>query len=436
MSLRANDLRNHWSPFTPNRTFNEAPRLVTKGEGMYYWNDKSEKLIDGSAGLFCVAAGHGRKEIADAVYNQLLHLDYAPSFGMGHPGSFELARRIANYTPGDLNHIFFSICGSTAIDSALKIIMAYFVAKNEPARTRFVSRERAYHGVNIGGTSLSGMVKNREVFGGVMPGIVHMRHTWLKENCFTKGQPEKGDYLADDLQRFVDMYGPNTIAACFVEPIAGSTGTLVPPKGYLQKLRSICDKYGILLVFDEVITGWGRTGKAFGADSFGVTPDLMTMAKAVTNGTQPMGVVAVSENIYDTVINAAPEGAIEFFHGYTYSAHPCAVAAAHATLDIYEKEKLFDRAASMSEYFLDSIFSLKRHSIVTDIRGYGMMTGVDVAMDKKPGVRGMAIQKKLFAEGMHVKFTGDCGIVAPPFIAEKKHIDEIVEKFSKVLKSF
>jgi beta-alanine--pyruvate transaminase len=332
--------------------------------------------------------------------------------------------------------VFFCNSGSESVDTAIKIALAYHRARGDGQRTRFVSRERAYHGVNIGGVSLAGMVKNRETFGAVMPGVLHMRHTWSPEARFTRGQPEKGAELADDLQRFVDLYGASTIAACFVEPIAGSTGVLVPPKGYLDRLRKICDTHGILLVFDEVICGFGRTGKAFGAQSFGVTPDMITMAKALTNGAQPMGAVAVSDKVYGTIVDSAPDHAVELFHGYTYSAHPAACAAGIAALTIYEKEGLFQRAAEMSPYFLDAIYSLKGIPAIADIRGYGMLAGVELAMDGKPGARGLDATKRLFAAGLHVKFTGDAGIVAPPFIAEKSHIDQIVDILRKVLQQY
>ena len=333
-----NSLENHWLPFTSNRDFKADPRLMVKAEGVYYWNHKGGRLIDGSAGLFCSAAGHGRKEIAEAVYKSMLQLDYTPPFQLAHPASFELARKVAALMPGDLDYVFFCNSGSESIDTAIKIALAYHRSRGEGQRQRFVSRERAYHGVNIGGVSLSGMVRNRETFGAVMPGVAHMRHTWLPENRYTMGQPETGAELAEDLQRFVDLYGASTIAACVVEPIAGSTGVLVPPKGYLERLRQICDKHGILLVFDEVICGFGRTGKAFAAQSFGVVPDMITMAKALTNGAQPMGAVAVSERIYSTIVDNAAPGGVELFHGYTYSAHPAACAAGIAALDIYERE--------------------------------------------------------------------------------------------------
>jgi len=429
----ANTLENQWMPFTANREFKADPRLLVRAEGIHYWNHHGEKLIDASSGLFCVAAGHGRREISEAVGKQLLELDYAPPFQLGHPASFEVARRVAALTPGDLNHIFFVNSGSEAVDTALKITMAYHRARGEGQRQRFVSRERGYHGVNIGGTSMSGIMKNRETFGAVMPGVVHMRHTWLEENRFTKGQPEHGAELAEDLQRFAELFGGHTIAACMVEPIAGSTGVLVPPKGYLQRLREICDHHGILLIFDEVICGFGRTGKPFAAQSFGVIPDMMTMAKAITNAAQPMGAVAVKEGIYEAVIDAAPEGAIELFHGYTYSGHPAACAAALATLNIYEKEGLFERVAGLSPYFLDAVFALQDMDIVTDIRGYGLLAGFDVAPGPIPGLRGQEIMKRLFAAGVYIKFTGDSGLIAPPFISEKRDIDEICAVIGEVL---
>ncbi|MBC8269799.1 MAG: aminotransferase class III-fold pyridoxal phosphate-dependent enzyme, partial [Rhodospirillaceae bacterium] len=373
----------------------------------------------------CGAAGHGRREIADAVARQLMEIDYSPHFQIGSPPSFELASRVAALTPDEINHVFFTNSGSESIDTALKIAMAYHSARGEGHRSKFVSRERAYHGVNIGGTSLSGLMKNREIFGSVMPGVAHMRHTWTPEARYGRGQPEHGAEMAEDLERFAQLLGGRNIAACFVEPIAGSTGCLVPPKGYLERLREICDAHGILLVFDEVITGFGRLGKPFAAQEFGVTPDIMTMAKALTNGVLPMGAVAVKDEIYDTVVDAAPDGAVEFFHGYTYSGNPASCAAGLATLDIYEKDGLFDKSAAMSEYFLDMIYDMQDLDKVTDIRGYGMLAGIDVSTGEAPGVAGTRAMKKIFASGLHVKFTGDCALVAPPFIAQKSDIDEI-----------
>ena len=436
MNISSEKLEHYWMPFTANRDFKGNPRIFVSGEGMYYKSHEGKRILDGSSGLFCVAAGHGRREIADAVGKQLMELDYCAPFQSAHPLAFELAQRVAALTPGDLDYVFFTNSGSEAVDTALKIALAYHRARGQGQRMRFISRERAYHGVNIGGTSLSGLVKNREAFGVGLTGVAHLRHTWLPENRFTKGQPESGAELAEDLQRMVGLYGADTIAACFVEPIAGSTGILVPPKGYLERLREICDAHGILLVFDEVICGFGRTGKAFAAQSFGVTPDMMTMAKALTNGAQPMGAVAVSKNIYDTICGPAPAEAIELFHGYTYSAHPAACAAGLAVLDIYEKEGLFERAADMSEYFLEAVFALSDLPVITDIRGYGLIAGFDVAPAGTPGVRGYEVQKRLFEAGMHIKMTGDAGILAPPLIAEKAHIDEMCAILRDVLKTY
>jgi beta-alanine--pyruvate transaminase len=388
-----NSLEEHWMPFSGNRAFKEDPRLLVKAKGVYYWNHKGEKLIDGSSGLFCCALGHGRKEIADAVAKQLIELDYASPFQMGHAGSFEVARRVVALTPDDLNHVFFVNSGSEAIDTALKISIAYHRARGDGQRRHFVSRERAYHGVNIGGTTLGGIIKNREAFGSVMPGVVHMRHTWLEENKFTQGQPKTGKELAEDLDRFASLLGGDSIAACFVEPIAGSTGCLVPPVGYLERLREICDAHGILLVFDEVICGFGRTGTPFAAETFGVTPDIITMAKGITNGAQPMGAVAVRDGIYETIMESAAPGAIELFHGYTYSGHPAACAASLAVLDIYEKEGVFANATAMAPYFQDAIFGMKDISGISDIRGYGMLAGIDLTPEGGAGARGMEIHK-------------------------------------------
>ena len=426
-------LDEYWMPFTPNRDFKSDPKMIVRGEGVWLWNERGDRIIDASSGLFCCALGHGRPEIAEAVGRQLAELDFAAPFLRGHPKQFELATKIAEFTPGDLNRVFYANSGSEAVESALKMALAYHQARGQGGRNVFVSRDRAYHGVNFGGVSLSGLANNRRKFGNGMPGFFHMRHTHVKENYFTRGEGAHGADLADDLQRIAAMVGPENIAACFVEPIAGSTGVLVPPKGYLKRLREICDQHGILLVFDEVITGWGRTGQPFAAQTFGVTPDIITMAKAVTNGAQPMGVVAISERIHDTVMAAAPEGAIEFFHGYTYSGHPAACAAGLATLDIYRRDGLFERARELAPYFLDGLFSLRDLPVVTDIRGYGMLGGIDVAVDATPGKRGHLLQKKLFDNGLHLKTTGDCAIVAPPLIAEKSHIDTIVDTLRRTI---
>ncbi len=427
-----NSLDKQWIPFTDNRGFKAEPRLVTEASGVYLTSHRDTKVIDGSSGLFCCPAGHCHPKIIEAVHEQMKINTYTSPFGMGHPKSFLLADKVAELTPKGMNHVFFVNSGSEAVDTALKIVMAYHSAKGEN-RNRFVSRERAYHGVNMGGVSLSGMVNNRRTFPVTMPNVVMMRHTWTGEELNIKGQPENGKELAEDLERFAQTYGGNTIAACFVEPVAGSTGTLVPPKGYLERLREICDAHGIILVFDEVITGFGRMGTNFASDKFGVKPDIMTMAKALTNGSMPMGGVCVRDEIYDTVVDSANPGAIEFFHGYTYSGHPAACAAGVASLEIYKEEDLFSRASEMSGYFSECIHSLSDHPLVKDIRSIGMMAGVEVHAQDAPGKRGTQLQKSMFWNGLHVKFTGDSGIVAPMFISERQHIDEIIEKFRDTL---
>ena len=431
----ANSLEQHWMPFTANRHFKAHPRLMNGAEGMYYRTDRGDQILDGSAGLFCVAAGHGRREIADAVHQVLLEMDFIPPFGYGHPKSFELSRRLAAMTPGDLNYVFFANSGSEAVDSALKIALAYHRARGEAQRTRLVGRERAYHGVNFGGIAVAGMVNNRKAFGLGLPGVLHLRHTLLPEHRFTRGQPETGAELADDLQRFVDLHGADSIAACIVEPIAGSTGVLVPPKGYLKRLREICDQHHILLIFDEVICGFGRTGKQFGADAFEVVPDMVTMAKALTNGVVPMGAVAVSEKIFDTIAGASPETSIELFHGYTYSGCPVAATAALVTRDIFDDEKLVEHSAKMSPKFLEALYSLQDLPVVTDIRGYGLLGGIDLAPLEAPGLRGLTVTQQLFDAGLVVKLTGDCVLVSPPLICEDKHIDELFTKLRGVLQT-
>jgi beta-alanine--pyruvate transaminase len=425
--------QNFWMPFSPNKEFKTDPRMFVRGEGMYLYKPNGDKVIDASAGLFCVAAGHCRPEIAKAVYEQLSTLDYTMPFTRAHPKAFELAEQIAEFTPGDLNRIFFCCSGSESVDSAMKIALAYHRVRGQGHRQLFVSRERAYHGVNMGGVALSGMVNNRRAFGVGLPGVYHMRHTALPENKFVRGQPEKGGDLAEDLARICNLVGGENIAAVFVEPAAGSFGVLPPPIGYLNRLREICDQHGILLVFDEVITGWGRMGAAFGAQKFGVTPDLLTMAKAVTNASQPLGAVAVRTDIYDTITNSGPEKGIEFFHGYTYSAHPASCAAGLAMMEIFRREQLIERAAAMSDYFLDGVFSLRDIPGVVDIRGVGMMAAIELSVGKAPGARGHEAQKALFDANLNLKATGDSLIMGPPFIAEKHHIDEIIDKVRGVL---
>ena len=424
-----NSLNEHWMPFTSNRDFKESPRLIVEAKGVYLKNHQGQTQIDASSGLFCNPLGHGREEIINAITNQLKKLDYAQPFQQGFGGSFELATRIAKHTPGNLNRIFYTICGSTAVETAIKIAIAYHKSRGEGNRFRFVGRERGYHGMNIGATSVGGMINNVKTFASVlMPGVVHMRHTHLPEHKFISGQPETGAELADDLERICTNFGGENIAACIVEPIAGSTGTLVPPKGYLQRLREICDKHGIILIFDEVITGWGRTGSPFASQEYGVTPDIITMAKATMNGISPLGAVACKEEIYDSIMDGAPKGTIELFHGYTYSGIPISVAAGLAVQDIFEKEDIFNRAKEMSPYFQEGLMSLKDLEAVDNIRGYGMMGGIDMKMYKKPGAAGFTCFKHCYEAGVNFKATGDCLIIAPMFICEKKHIDEIIEK--------
>ena len=424
-----NSLNEHWMPFTSNRDFKENPRLITEAKGLYLKNHHGKIMIDASSGLFCNPYGHGRREIIEAVTKQLETLDYTQPFQQGFGGSFELATRISKHTPGNLNRIFFSTGGSDAVETAIKISIAYHKSKGEGQRFRIVGRERAYHGMHIGGTSVGGMINNVKTYASLlMPGVVHMRHTDLPDHKFINGQPETGAEIANDLERYATNFGAENIAACIVEPIAGSTGTLVPPKGYLERLREICDKHGILLIFDEVITGWGRMGSAFASQEFGVTPDIMTMAKATTNGIVPMGAVACKEEIYDSIVDNAPKGAIELFHGYTYSAIPVAVAAGIAVQDIIEKDNIFNRIKELIPYFLEAIFSLKDLDVVENIRGYGLMAGVDIKMNQKPGKAGFACYKHCYDVGVNFKATGDCLIIAPMYISEKKHIDEIIDK--------
>ena len=404
---------------------------------MWLWKPDGSQVLDASSGLFCVAAGHCRPEIAQAVHDQLMTLDYTMPFTRAHPKAFELAQRVAQYTPEGLNRVFFTCSGSESVDSAMKMALAYHRIRGQGHRQLFVSRERAYHGVNMGGVALSGMVNNRRTFGVGLPGVHFMRHTALPENRFVRGQPETGGDLAEDLQRICTMVGGDNIAAVFVEPAAGSFGCLPPPKGYLDRIRAICDQHGILLVFDEVITGWGRMGAPFGAQKFGVTPDLMTMAKAITNGAQPLGAIAVKQSIYDAITEAGPAKGIEFFHGYTYSAHPASCAAGLAMMEIFASEDLIGRAAAMSDYFLDALWSLRDLPCLVDIRGIGMMGALELSpAGQPPGARGHEAQKALYDANLNLKSTGDSLIVAPPFVAEKQHIDLMIERLRTVLTKF
>jgi len=426
-------LQQLWLPFTPNKEFQHEPRLIERAEGMYFYAPGGRKIIDASAGLFCVAAGHCRPEISEAVYRQLQKLDFAPTFLRGHPGAFELANRIVEHTPAELNRVFFVNSGSESVDTAMKIALMVHRVRGQPQRQIFISRERAYHGVNMGGVALGGLLNNRRAFGTGLATVYHLRHTALPANRFVKGQPETGVELAEDLARFCQLYGGENIAAVFVEPTAGACGCLPPPKGYLNRLREICDANGILLVFDEVICGWGRLGANFGAQAFGVTPDIITMAKALTNGAQPMGAVVVRQSIYDAINNAGPERGIEFFHGYTYSGHPVACAAGLAMMEIYKTDRLVERARDLAPYFADAMHSLRDLPVVQDIRSIGMLAAVDVVAAGAVAVRGHEAQKRLYDRGLHLKNTGDSLVIAPPLIAEKKHVDEIVEKLRDVL---
>jgi beta-alanine--pyruvate transaminase len=436
-AARSNDpLIHHWMPFTANKQFHEAPRIIARAEGVHYWNTSGEKLLDAVSGLYTTPAGHGRREIREAVSRQLEELDYAPPFQYGVPGAFRLAHELAQMLPAGLNRVFFAGGGSEAVESALKVAIQYHRVRGQGQRQRFVGRARGYHGVNFAGWSVGGMVKNREAFGLGLPGVSHMRHTHIEANRFTMGQGEHGGIdLADDLQRMIDLYGADTIAACIVEPIAGSTGILVPPQGYLERLRAICDKHGILLIFDEVICGFGRTGHAFAADAFGVTPDMMTMAKAITNGNIPMAAIAVREDIQQTILDAAGPDAIEFFHGYTYSGHPVACAAALATLKIYRDDDLFGRAAALAPKFLERIAGMRDLSMVIDTRGYGLLGAVDLAADGTPGKRGFAILRKAFEQGLVLRVTGDTVIFSPMFITTEDQLDEMFDGLRTVLKT-
>jgi len=430
------DLEAYWMPFTANRQFKAKPRMLAKSAGMHYWTPEGRQILDAVAGLWCVNAGHSRKEITEAVTQQLQTMDFAPAFQMGHAGAFDLANALKKIAPAGLDHVFFTNSGSEAVDTAMKIVLAYHRIKGDAQRTRIISRERSYHGVNMGGTSIGGIVGNRKWWASsLLPGVDYLPHTHdLKRNAFTRGEPEHGAELADELEKLVLFHDPSTIAAVFVEPIAGSTGVLVPPKGYLKRLREICDKYKLLLVFDEVITGFGRTGSAFAAQEFGVTPDLITGAKGLTNGCIPMGCVLVSKAVYDQFMQQ-PDG-IEFFHGYTYSAHPVACAAGLATLGIYERDGLLTRAKSLARYWEDAAHSLKGSPSLIDIRNYGLIAALEFEpIPGKPGARAFEIFVKCFEKGVLVRQTGDIIALSPPLIVERAQIDQIFSTLAEVLKS-
>jgi beta-alanine--pyruvate transaminase len=434
-TARPNDLDGYWMPFTANRQFKAKPRLMASAEGMYYRSTDGRKILDGTAGLWCVNAGHGRREIAEAVQRQLLTLDYAPAFQMGHPAIFEAASRIAALLPGDLDHVFFGNSGSEAVETALKIALAYHRARGDGARTRLIGRERAYHGVGFGGISVGGIAANRKLYAGI-PGVDHLPHTFnLARQAFSKGQPEWGAELADELERIAALHDPSTIAAVIVEPMAGSTGVLVPPKGYLERLKAICEKHGFLLIFDEVITGFGRLGASFAAELFGIVPHMVCFAKGVTNGCVPMGGVVVKKHIYDAFMQG-PENLIEFAHGYTYSGHPLAAAAALATLDIYAKDDLFYRAKSLAPYWEDALHALKDVPNIVDLRNIGLVAGIELApLPGKPGTRAFDAYVKCFERGLLVRQTGDILALSPPLIVEKSQIDDMFGLLREVLKT-
>ena len=429
------DLDAFWMPFTANRQFKQTPRMLVKAEGMHYTTDDGREVLDGTAGLWCVNAGHCRPKIVEAVRRQVGELDYAPPFQMGHPKAFELANRVAQILPASHKHVFFVNSGSEGVDTALKIALAYHRAKGEGARQRLIGRERGYHGVGFGGISVGGMVNNRKTFGSMLCGVDHLRHTHdLARNAFTRGQPEHGAELAEDLERLVALHDASTIAAVIVEPMAGSTGVLLPPKGYLQRLREICDKHGILLIFDEVISGFGRLGAPFAFDKFGVTPDLVVVAKGLTNGTIPMGAVFASDKIHDAFMTG-PEGAIELFHGYTYSGHPVAAAAGIATLELYREERLFERANDLAPYWEETMHSLRSVPGVIDIRNLGLVAGVELSsIPGKAGARAYDVFVRAFRKGLLIRTTGDIIALSPPLIIEKAQIDEIGNKLSEAIK--
>nr|WP_322057974.1 aspartate aminotransferase family protein [Paraburkholderia sp. J63] len=430
------DLSSFWMPFTANRQFKAAPRLIESAKGMYYRTTDGREVLDGSAGLWCVNAGHARDEIVAAIAQQAGTLDFAPTFQMGHPLAFEAARRIADIMPAGLDRIFFTNSGSESVDTALKIALAYQRSRGEGQRTKFIGRERGYHGVGFGGISVGGIGPNRKAYSGqLLPAVDHLPHTHsLEHNAFSKGQPAWGAHLADDLERIVALHDASTIAAVIVEPVAGSTGVLVPPQGYLQRLREICTKHGIVLIFDEVITGFGRLGKATASEYFGVTPDIITMAKAINNAAVPMGGVAVSRAIHDTVVNGGAAGAIELFHGYTYSAHPIAAAALIATQDLYRREGLFERAQSLAPKFEAAAHALRDAKHVKDVRNLGLVAGIELeSRDGAPGARAYEVFVKCFEAGVLIRFTGDILAFSPPLIVTEEEIERLFGTVRDVL---
>lgn len=423
-------------PFTANRQFKAKPRLLAAAKDMHYYTPEGRPVLDGTAGLWCVNAGHCRPKIVEAIQKQAAHLDFAPTFQMGHPGAFELAQRLIDMMPGNwFDRVFFGNSGSEAVETALKIAIAYHRVRGEGTRVRLIGRERGYHGVGFGGISVGGIANNRKFFGSLLPGIDHLPHTHnLEQNAFSRKQPQWGAHLADELERLVKLHDASTIAAVIVEPVAGSTGVLIPPVGYLERLREICDKYGILLIFDEVITGFGRLGSSFATEYFGVMPDIVTVAKGITSGTVPMGAVFTREGIYDAFMHG-PEGAIELFHGYTYSGHPLACAAAMATLELYEEEGLFQRAADLADYWEEAVHALQGLPHVIDLRNLGLVAGIELEPRLgQPGARAVECLQRCFERGLLIRTTGDIIALSPPLIVQKNQIDEIFGILAGVLK--
>jgi beta-alanine--pyruvate transaminase len=432
--LPRNDFESQWMPFTANRQFKAAPRLIVSAQGMYYTSHDGRRILDGTAGLWCCNAGHAHPKIVAAVSEQVGRLDYAPGFQMGHPLAFEAAARVAGMLPGDLDRVFFTNSGSESVDTALKIALAYHRVRGEAARTRLIGRERGYHGVGFGGTSVGGISNNRKLFGALLPGVDHLPHTHdLEHNAFSRGQPKWGAHLADALERIVQLHDPSTMAAVIVEPMAGSTGVLVPPLGYLERLRTICDRSGILLIFDEVITGFGRLGSSFAAEHFGVLPDMVTLAKGLTNATIPMGAVGVREGIYQAFMSG-PAEAIELPHGYTYSGHPVAAAAALAALDVYDQEELFGRAAELAPYFEDAAHALRDRHHVIDVRNIGLVAGIELTpRPGEPARRAYETFVKCYERGVLIRTTGDTIALSPPLIINKSEIDMLFGTVGEVI---
>ncbi len=435
-AVMPNDLSAFWMPFTANRQFKKAPRMFVAAKDMHYTTADGRQVLDGTAGLWCVNAGHARPKIVEAIAKQAAELDYAPAFQMGHPKAFELANRLVDIAPKGLDHVLYTNSGSESVETALKVALAYHRVKGEGSRTRLIGRERGYHGVNFGGISVGGIVTNRKMFGTLLSGVDHMPHTHnIAKNAFTRGEPQHGTELADELERIVTLHDPSTIAAVIVEPVAGSTGVLIPPVGYLRRLREITRKHGILLIFDEVITGYGRLGTPFGADYFGVTPDIIVTAKGLTNGVIPMGAVLVSAEIHDAFMGG-PEHVIEFFHGYTYSGNPIASAAALATLETYKDEGLLTRGAELAPYFEEALHSLKGLPHVIDIRNIGLVGAIELEpIAGQPTKRAFSAFLKAFETGLLIRTTGDIIALSPPLIVEKSHINQIVGTLSDILKT-